>query len=201
LTRSLYSDYLGRAFNGAALIADPGIEEPEEAMKDAPILEAIYRRRSIREFTDEIISEEHLLEIVRAGIWAPSGLNNQPWRFVIVKDAAVRGRLGEQTKYRHIVLAAPALIIVFVDKQAMYDEVKDHQAAGACLQNMLLAAEALDLGAVWLGQILRNKEQVNHILGLPGQYDLMAVVALGHPQHRNQKSSRRDLKDFILKEI
>jgi nitroreductase len=169
-------------------------------MKNPAILEAIYRRRSIREFTDEEISGEHLHEIVRAGIWAPSGLNNQPWRFVIVKDAAIRSKLAELTKYRHIILAAPALIIVFVDKQAIYDEVKDHQAAGACLQNMLLAAEALDLGAVWLGQILRNKDQVNYILGLSGQYDLMAVVALGHPQHRNQRSSRRDLKEFILKE-
>jgi nitroreductase len=169
-------------------------------MKKAPILEAIYRRRSIREFTGEEVSGEHLYEIIRAGTWAPSGLNNQPWRFVIVKDPVVRSKLAEQTKYRHIVLAAPALIIVFVDKQAMYDEVKDHQGAGACLQNMLLAAEALDLGAVWLGQILRNKDQVNNILGLSDQYDLMAVVALGHPLHRNQQSSRRDLQEVILKE-
>jgi nitroreductase len=170
-------------------------------VKNNPILEAIHRRRSIREFTDEEVAAEQLLEIIRAGIWAPSGLNNQPWRFVLVRDQAVRSRLAEQTKYRHIVQAAPALIIVFLDKEAMYDEVKDHQAAGACLQNMLLATEALGLGAVWLGQILRQKEQVNQILDLPLRFDLMAVVALGHPRHRNQQSSRKELREFILKEI
>jgi nitroreductase len=163
------------------------------------ILEAIYRRRSIREFTDEEVSAELLHEIIRAGSWAPSGLNNQPWRFVMVQDQAMRARLAEQTRYRHIVLTAPALLVIYLDREAMYDAVKDHQAAGACVQNMLLAAEALDLGAVWLGQILQNKDRVNEILGLSDRYDLMAVIALGHPRHRNQQSQRRNVDELILK--
>ena len=92
-----------------------------------PIIDAIYQRRSIRDYKQEDVETEKLYEIIRAGIWAPSGLNNQPWRFVIIKDKAIRERLAEQTHYHHIVLAAPALIGVFLDKNAMYDEVKDHQ--------------------------------------------------------------------------
>lgn len=165
------------------------------------VLNAIYKRRSIREYTDDQVSMEDLLEIVKAGTWAPSGLNNQPWRFVIIRDSSTREELSTTTHYSHIIKGARALIAVFVDREAMYNEVKDHQAAGACIQNMLLATEALGLGAVWLGQILNNKDRVNKILGIDDRYDLMAVVALGYPGHRNQQSTRMDLEQFILKTL
>jgi len=168
---------------------------------DQPVQDAIRRRRSIREFTGQRVSGELLRRIVAAGIWAPSGLNNQPWRFVFVRDEAVKERLAVQTTYSHIILAAPSLIVVLLDRSAMYDEVKDHQSAGACIQNMLLATEELGLGAVWLGQILKNKKAVNDILDLDTTYDLMAVLAIGYPRHRNQKSQRKPIADFILQEI
>lgn len=166
-----------------------------------PVLEAIYKRRSIREYTDQEIALEKLHEIIRAGMWAPSGLNNQPWRFVIIRDPQVKEKLAQQTHYSHIVTKATALIAVFLSKEEMYDEVKDHQSAGACIQNMLLAAEALDLGGVWLGQILKNKREVNTILELSENFDLMAVIALGYPLHHNQKSQRKEMSELLLKQI
>ena len=166
-----------------------------------PVQDAIRRRRSIREFTGQPVSMELLHKIVAAGIWAPSGLNNQPWRFVLIRDEGTRKKLAAQTTYSHIILAAPSLIIVLLDKSAMYSEVKDHQSAGACIQNMLLTTEELGLGAVWLGQILQNKKEVNTILNLDDNYDLMAVLAIGYPLHRNQKSQRQSITDFILQEI
>jgi nitroreductase len=165
------------------------------------VLQAIYKRRSIREYTEDLVSQDQLREIVRAGLWAPSGLNNQPWRFVTIQDADIRKQIAEQTHYGHIVRAASALIAVYLDKDAMYDEVKDYQSAGACIQNMLLAVEALGLGAVWLGQILKNKGEVNRILGLAGNFDLMAVLAIGYPAHHNQKSKRKEITEVILKEL
>ncbi len=166
-----------------------------------PVQDAIRNRRSVREFTREPVAEDLLRRIVTAGIWAPSGLNNQPWRFVFVRDRKIREQLARQTSSAPIILAAPALIVVYLDTQVMYNAVKDHQSAGACIQNMLLAAAELGLGAVWLGQILQNKDQVNAILQLGNTYDLMAVLALGYPLHRNQQSQRKPLADFILKEI
>ncbi len=165
----------------------------------SPVLEAIYQRRSIREFTEQEIDLELIREIIRAGIWAPSGLNNQPWRFVIVRDHDVREQLSRQTHYGHIVQGARALVAVYLDREAIYDEVKDHQAAGACIENMLLAAEALGLGAVWLGQILKNRVEVNKIFKLADRFDLMALLAMGHPRHRRQRSNRKDINEFILK--
>lgn len=162
------------------------------------VLEAIYRRRSVREFTTEAVPSALLHEIVKAGIWAPSGLNNQPWRFKLVDDKGAQTALAEQTRYGHIILAAPALIAVYLDQESMYDPVKDHQAAGACIQNMLLAVEALDLGGVWLGQILANKGAVNAILGVSDRFDLMAVIAVGHPKHREQRSTRKPVDHFLL---
>jgi nitroreductase len=167
----------------------------------SPVLEAIYNRRSIREFTDAPISPDTIYEIINAGIWAPSGLNNQPWRFVVVGGKTIRDNLAQLTKYSHIISQSQICIAVYLDKKVMYNDVKDHQAAGACIQNMLLAAEACGLGAVWLGQILANKDQVNDLLGLDSNYDLMAVLALGHPKHHNQKSKRKELKKFILNEL
>ncbi len=166
-----------------------------------PVQDAIRKRRSIREFTEQRVSSALLCKIVSAGIRAPSGLNNQPWRFVLVQDDTVRAELAGQTTYSHIILAAPALIVVLLDKSVMYNEVKDHQSAGACIQNMLLAAEELGLGAVWLGQILQNSDQVNTILNLGDDFELMAVLALGYPLHRNQESQRKPFADFILQEF
>ena len=165
------------------------------------LLEGIYTRRSIRQFTPQPVEREQLLEIIKAGTWAPSGLNNQPWRFVIVQGAKVRNSLAKLTKYHFVIEGAPACIAVFVDKSVMYHDTKDHQAIGACIQNMLLTAHALGLGAVWLGEILKNAEGVRTHLGMPEHLELMAVVALGHPAAKSQTSTRKGLADVLLKEF
>ncbi|GAB4388099.1 MAG: nitroreductase [Thermodesulfovibrionales bacterium] len=165
------------------------------------LLEGIYTRRSVRKFTGEPVRESQLDEIVRAGTWAPSGLNNQPWRFAVVTDEAVRLGLAGLTRYRAVLEGARAAIAVFVDREAMYNEVKDHQAMGACIQNMLLAAHALGLGAVWLGEILNRAGDVEKLLGVPETMELMAVVALGHPAPGGRRSTRKDLSEVVIKRL
>lgn len=164
------------------------------------LLEGIYTRRSIRQFTKKEVAREHLLEIVKAGTWAPSGLNNQPWRFAVLRDREYLRKLSGLTRYSKIIEAASACIAVFIDREVMYHDVKDYQAMGACLQNMLLAAHALGLGAVWLGEILKSAAEVRSLLNLPERYELMAVVAVGHPARRGHTSQRKDLSEVILRE-
>ena len=161
------------------------------------VLKAIYKRRSIREFTDEPIHREHILEILRAGAWAPSGLNNQPWRFAIVTDPKLKERFEPLTRYARVIRSARCLLPVFISHSSMYHPVKDHQCIGACLQNMLLAAHSLGLGAVWLGEILKSAKEVRELLGLPEDLELMAVVAVGWPKNRNQRSERHPLEKLI----
>ena len=165
------------------------------------LLEGIYTRRSIRQYTDQPLEREQLLEIIKAGTWAPSGLNNQPWRFAIIRDPGVRKELATFTRYHALIEHAPACIAIFVNKNVMYHEVKDHQAIGACLQNMLLAAHALGLGAVWLGEILKNADGVRKLLGLSENLELMAVVALGYPASQKHSSQRKEVKEVLLKEF
>ena len=93
------------------------------------------------------------------------------------------------------------IIPVFIDQQEMYDALKDHQAIGACLENILLAAHALGLGGVWLGEILKNKEAVRKHLGLESRYELMAVLAIGHPRETGIKTGRKNLEELILKKF
>ncbi|WP_243371742.1 nitroreductase [Geotalea sp. SG265] len=165
------------------------------------LLEGIYSRRSVRSYTDQVPATEQVLEIVKAGSWAPSGLNNQPWRFVIVRDPEIRRQLAGFTRYRHIIDGAPVAIAVFCDRSVMYNDVKDHQAMGACLQNMLLAAHGLGLGAVWLGEILKSAEQVGRLLRVSSQMELMAVVTVGYPAETDQRSARKDVQELILAEL
>jgi nitroreductase len=165
------------------------------------ILEGIYTRRSVRDFTADPVDRETVLELLKAGSWAPSGLNNQPWRFVVVSDRGRRCELARLTRYSRIIEDAPVAIAVFIDRTAMYHDTKDHQAIGACVQNMLLAAHGLGLGAVWLGEILKNAAAVAGLLDVPGTMELMAVVAVGHPASPGQRSTRKEVGELLLREF
>lgn len=164
-------------------------------------IEAIKTRRSVREFTNENISDEIIGDILEAGRWAPSGLNNQAWRFIVVQKRDTKEAISNLTHYGSIVRNAQVLIVVFLDSDQMYDYTKDVQSIGACIQNMLLAIHSMGLGAVWLGEILKNKEKVNKVLEAPDSYELMAVVALGHPVEKARSSDRKELSGLVFREM
>jgi nitroreductase len=164
-------------------------------------LEAIRTRRSIRKYKDKIVPKEKIKVILEAGRWAPSGMNNQPWRFIVVTDKKTKEKIAKQTHYEDIIINAPCAIAVFYDSASGYDRTKDVLAIGACIQNMLLAANSLELGACWLGEILKNKDAVSDLSKAPKTYELMAVIALGEPAEKPEDGDRRELKDITCKWI
>ncbi len=166
------------------------------------LFESIFQRRSIRRFTGEPVGDQEIKRILEAGRWAPSGLNNQPWRFLVVKAGDPRKEgLQAHTKYAHVVRGAQVLIAVLLEKSAMYHPMKDYQGAGACIQNMLLAIHGMGLGGVWLGEIINQGDAVMDVLGLDTQtYELMAVLALGHPDQQGS-SSRKPLDELLVEEL
>ncbi len=91
-------------------------------------------------------------------------------------------------------------IAVFLDNSVSYHREKDMQAIGACIQNMLLCAHCLGLGSVWLGEILKNKDKVEELLGAPEGWDFVALVCVGYPS-REGSSTRRPLEEVVLKWI
>jgi len=163
-------------------------------------LDAIKTRRSIREFSGKTVSNEALEQILEAGRWAPSGMNNQPWRFIVVSDKKTKNIVAKQTHYDDIINSASYAIAVFYDADSGYDRTKDVLSIGACIQNMLLAAHSLGLGACWLGEILKNRENIAQLLGAPACYELMAVIALGQSTE-NPQGDRKEMNELVYKWI
>ncbi|MFC1699499.1 nitroreductase family protein [Candidatus Omnitrophota bacterium] len=158
----------------------------------------VKQRRSIRKYSKRIPKDEVIEKILAAGTWAPSGLNNQPWKFKLVQEKAKKQGLAEFTKYSRVIEQAPLAICVFLDNTATYNRVKDIQAIGACIQNILLQADQLGLGACWLGEILNRSQEVEKYLEIDDDYELMAVITLGYPDQQLTKGCRKKLKSFIL---
>ncbi len=163
-------------------------------------LDIILARRSIREFTEEQVSDDDLMMVLEAARWAPSGLNNQPWKFIVIKNKDTMDELAKCTHYSRIIQNAPLLIAVYLDTDAMYNRTKDIQAIGASIQNMLLACCDLELGAVWLGEILNHSNKVNLILNCSESIELMGIIAIGKPAQKGKQTARKELKDIVYYE-
>ncbi len=163
------------------------------------ITDTIKERRSVRKYTTEMPGDDLIESVLDAGRWAPSGLNNQPWKFLVVKDPERKSALAGLTKYARVIDSAPVAVCVFLDQDVSYNREKDIMAVGACVQNMLLAAYSLGLGTCWLGEILNKKDEVASYLKVPSDCELMAVITLGYPAGEPEKGSRRSLDSFLVR--
>ena len=162
------------------------------------VWDVVRRRRSIRRYAGKIPEKEKIKKVLEAAIWAPSGLNNQPWKFKIIKDKKVKDHLAVFTECGDVIKIAPLLICVFLDRRAVYNREKDIMAIGASIQNIMLMACEEGLGTCWLGEILNRKKEVEKYLGTGPDFELMACLTLGYPKGKSAKGSRRRLKSFIL---
>ena len=136
-------------------------------------LEAIAKRRSIRAYSGETIPREDLIQIVNAGRLAASGMNTQPWDFIVVTERA----LIHQLKITHDwIECAGAVIAVVMDPGSKY-WVEDGSAA---VQNMLVAITALGYGACWIeGFTSRNEETLKGRLKIPAERRLLTLIPVG----------------------
>lgn len=167
-----------------------------------PVFTALQERRSIRQYTDRPITREEIVTMLEAGRWAPSGKNNQPFRFIVIRSDDPRmDKLADCTIYSHVVKSAPLMLGVFLDKNSLYHELKDHQSAGACIQNIMLAAHSLGLGSVWLGQMMNNAEKVLDVLSLdPANFEFITFITIGEAA-KEGSSSRKPLEDIMLEQF
>ncbi len=174
----------------------------QENITGNSIIEKISNRTSVRSYLREPIEKEKIQAVLRAGIRAPSGKNGQPWRFVILQEDKNLFEKAAALATAEFISKADCLIFVFLDKEQSYDYIKDSQAIGACIQNMLLAAEATGLGACWIGELNGKKAEIGELLGIGERYDLAAAITLGYPAaQRKLLSRRKPLSEVILKEF
>lgn len=156
--------------------------------------EAIYGRRSIRSFTDDEVSDDDVESVLRAAMAAPSAGNQQPWHFIVIDDRAVLDAVPEFHPYSTMLHEAPLAIVVCGDKREEKHEGFWVQDCSAAVENLLIAAHARGLGAVWLG-VYPAKGRVRgarDLLDLPDAVVPLAIVAVGHPAEEKGSMDRYD---------
>jgi nitroreductase len=145
-------------------------------------LEAILTRRSVRTYTDEPVTERNIQTMLRAAMNAPSAGNQRPWHFVVINKRDILAAIPDFHPYSSMLLQAPLAILVCGDPRVERSEGFWVQDCAAATQNLLLAARALDLGAVWLGVHPREEREkgLRDLLKLPRCIVPFALVAIGH---------------------
>lgn len=179
-------------------------------MKNA-MIELIQARRSVRQYADEPVAEEDLRQIVDCAVHAPTARNKQSWHFTVITDRAVIDRISEMTiagmdrlgihrePGYHVFYHAPVVIFLSSAIEG-FSEIN----AGCALENIALAAKALGLGAVIVGQTRymfhqANVVDVNRMLKIPEGYEHDCAICLGHPAGPgpDPKTIREGVVDYI----
>lgn len=177
----------------AALTLMNACTNPTTNTVDA-VLENIHARKSVRQFTDEPVSQEHIETMLKAAMAAPTAVNYQPWRFVVITERARLDAMAEVLPYAKMLKQAPLAIVVcgettwFEGRENTYWQ----QDCSAATQNILLAAEALGLGAVWTG-VYPNMELARPLaefLGLPGTVQPLCCIPIGHHDGTTQPKDK-----------
>jgi nitroreductase len=156
-------------------------------------MDCIMTRRSIRQYTDQPVPEEVETQLLRAAMAAPSAKNQQPWHFVVVRDRTLLEAISEASPYSGMTRNAQLAIVVC----AAIDE-KDPgywpQDCSAATENLLLAANALGLGAVWLGfyPLADRVVKMRALLDIPEHIVPFSVVPLGYPAEHPAPADRFD---------
>ncbi len=156
------------------------------------LIQTIFARRSIRKYTSKPVSEEHIQTLLKAAMAAPSASNRKPWQFVVVTERGTLDGLAESHPHGKMLSDAPLCISVCGDLTEM--ERYWVQDCSAATENLLLAAVALELGAVWLGVYPRDERvrAVRQILALPDHITPLNLISVGHPAEVKQPRTQFD---------
>jgi len=145
--------------------------------------QAILTRRSIRQYTDQAVPPEVIHQLLAAAMQAPSAGNGQPWLFVVATERRVLDALAGVLPYGKMLLQAPLAVIVCGDLRADPGRRYWVQDCSAATENLLLAAHALGLGAVWLGVYPQDDrvKALRIVLGIPEGVIPLAAISIGYP--------------------
>jgi nitroreductase len=155
-------------------------------------LEAIHTRRSIRKYEDKPVAEEAVEELLRAAMTAPSARNAQPWHFVIFDERELLQKVSKINANAYMAAEAPLAILVCGDLSLEKSAGYWPQDCAAAVENMLLAAHAMGLGAVWTGIHPRPKREkgFRELLDLPENIMPHSMIVIGHPAEPSARQDR-----------
>ena len=155
-------------------------------------IQAILTRRSIREYTDEPVTDEQVETMLKAAMAAPSAANKQPWHFIVVRDQALREAFTQFHPHSAMLREAPVGILVCGDTELELGDGYWVQDCSAATENLLIAANAIGLGAVWLGITPRADRvaQTKALFGLPDNVIPLGMISVGHPAEEKEPGDR-----------
>lgn len=164
-------------------------------------MSSIYHRTSIRKYEDRPVEKDKLLEILKAGMQAPSAGNQQPWEFYVVTDIKTIQALSSTSPYAGCAAVAPAVIVPVYRKQGLKFPEFAQIDMSIAQENMWLRADELGLGGVWLGiaPIRERMDNVKKVLDLPDTLEPFSLFPVGYPaeQHTQQDRFEKSRIHFI----
>lgn len=158
----------------------------------------IESRKSVRAYTTEKVSREQIDTLLRAAMAAPSGHDLRPWKFVVVNKPQLLDTLGTQLSNAHMLTDAPAAIIICGDMSVTNKKGRPSgnwiMDCSAATENLLLAAQAMGLGAVWTGAYPYEDRMaiVRKVLNLPENLIPLNVIPVGYPKGNAQPKEKYD---------
>ena len=165
--------------------------------KSIPFLDVIFSRKSVRSYTGNSLSKDDLEMLLKAGMAAPSGRNQQPWAFIAITDPDVLVKLAEGLPYAKMLPnAGSAIVVCGYSVPPSRPGSKDlwEQDCAAATQNILLAAEAMNLGAVWTAvhPYPERQEYIRQVLNIPAEIYPFCVIPVGYPTGEEQPKDKFD---------
>jgi len=150
-----------------------------------PELNPIFARRSIRSYTRKPVSDETLHDLLEAAMAAPSACAKDPWHFITVRDRDMLNRMADGLPNGQMLREAQIGVVVCGDLDRAHEGLLSYmlQDCSAAIENLLLAASTLGLGACWLG-VHPREDRVAHLstlLTLPASVLPVSVISLGYP--------------------
>ena len=146
-------------------------------------IEAIMGRRSVRRYTDKKIPDETITKLLKAAMNAPSAHNKQPWHFIVVDDKETMLKIPEYHQYSKMLEGASHAIVVLGDNDIQTTDVWIHDTSAAT-ENILVAAHAMGLGAVWLGVHPHETliDGTKKLFNIPDHVTPLCILSLGYPE-------------------
>jgi nitroreductase len=157
-------------------------------------IEALLTRRSIRKYAPNPVSDTVVKQLLQAAMSAPSAGNEQPWQFIVITERNIMEEIARFHPYAAMLREAPLAILVCGDLDLQQFKGNWVLDCSAATQNLLLAAHALGLGAVWVGVYPETErmEDLKKLLHLPQQIIPLSLVPVGYPAESPPPEDRYD---------
>ena len=158
------------------------------------MLNLIRKRRTIRRFTEDNVSEEQVDTLLEMAMCAPNRLNGQPWHFVVIRDKELQKQIADTYQVRPYVEQAPVVIAIGANPAESATWMMDISAAA---ENLLLAATAMGLGGAWFGApgtVLwqQTEDLLREALSVPPHIRIPTMLAIGHPAQEPPPHGKHD---------